>query len=759
MSATDQGRVLHHLTTKRTSSRKQEKRRLQGALVGALCVFLGLLWMQGCAGPQGPKGDTGAQGQPGTQGTQGDKGDKGDTGTPGTNGTNGTQGDKGDKGDTGTTGTTGKDGLPAAGAGIKLAITKVEINNDQKPVVSFTMTDTNGVRLRPTDLDSSSLRFTIAKILVDKASGRKRYENYHVEQVTGQPFTLNGQTMQPKMAQATQVPSTMDYMGTLTATEDGYSYVFERALPTDFDKNASHIVGMQATRESRAQVANTVFAFVPAGGTPDMPELLSGDSCNKCHSSMSAHGGQRNDIKLCVLCHTAQSTDPESGNSLDFFEMIHKLHAGADLPSVQKGTPYYFVGYRQSVHDFSKDRWPQDLRNCTTCHEDKHKAWKEIPSSQSCGSCHNDVNFQTGDGHLVGAKTDSECKTCHVPTGNEFDASVVGAHVLPTKAAQLPGVKFTLINVTNTKPGEKPVVEFSVTDKQGNSIDPANLSTLSLTLAGPTTGYLHHWTESVARTGSASKAVDLGGGKYSYTFTNAIPADAKGTYAIGVEGYKNENVKKPNGKFVQGADGNPLVVRDVGYNEIKLIAVTDTTPVAPKEVIDEAKCNTCHQQVQAHGGFRQNPQYCVMCHDANQTDAARRPSDKMPPASVHFKYMIHRIHSGAANASNPYVAYGYGGTAHDYSTIKYPMSLTKCESCHKPGTYTLPIADTRPATKVEQAGLVVSELPPVKSACSSCHTSIESQVHADLHTSTAKIETCVVCHGENRQFAVGRSHP
>ncbi len=753
-------RQQHSHTPGTSVLESKEKQRLKGAFLGGLVLFLGLLWFQGgCAGPQGPKGDTGLQGQPGAQGTQGTQGIQGEPGKVGDKGDPGDPGKTGDKGDPGAPGVPGKDGLSSAGVGIKMVISKVEINAEQKPVVSFTMTDNNGAQLRPTDLDTDSLRFTIAKILVDKTSGRKRYENYHVESVNGRPFMLNGQTVQPKMPQAAQVPSSMDFAGVLASTNDGYTYTFARALPADYDKNASHTVGMQATRDNRGQVGNTVFSFVPAGGTPDLPEILKGESCNKCHSTMSAHGGQRNDIKLCVLCHTSQSIDPESGNSLDFFEMIHKIHAGADLPSVQKGTPYFLVGRNQSVHDFTKDRWPQDLRNCTTCHADDHKAWKEIPSAQSCGSCHTDVNFKTGDGHLVGAKNDSECKTCHQPTGKEFDSSVVGAHALPNKAEQLPGVTFTLINVTQTKPGEKPVVEFSITDKQGNFIDPANLTSMSLTLAGPTTGYLNRWTESVKGSTTPSKATALGGGKYAYTFTNAIPVDAKGTYAIGVEGYKNENVKKPNGKFVQAADGTPLVVRDVGPNEIKYIAVTDTTPVPAKEVIDEAKCNTCHQQVQAHGGARRNPQYCMMCHTANLTDAARRPADKMPPATVHFKTMIHRIHSGALNASNPYVAYGFGGTAHDYSGVKYPMPLTKCESCHKPGTYTLPFPMERPPTKVEQAGVLISETLPIKASCASCHTSIESQAHADLHTAPTKIETCVVCHGENRQFSVSRSHP
>jgi OmcA/MtrC family decaheme c-type cytochrome len=73
----------------------------------------------------------------------------------------------------------------------------------------------------------------------------------------------------------------------------------------------------------------------------------------------------------CITCHTPQTTDPDTGNTVDMATMIHKIHKGKDLPSVQAGTPYRIIGNQQAVHDYSHigfSAYP-DTRNCVACHE------------------------------------------------------------------------------------------------------------------------------------------------------------------------------------------------------------------------------------------------------------------------------------------------------------------------------------------------------------------------------------------------------
>ena len=109
-------------------------------------------------------------------------------------------------------------------------------------------------------------------------------------------------------------------------------------------------------------------------------------------AALNAHGGSRRDIKLCVLCHQPQTTDPDTGNTVDMKVMAHKIHNGDHLPSVLAGKPYQIIGNAQSLHDFSTVAFPQEIRNCATCHEGSVAAnkgaqsnvWYTNPSRAAC---------------------------------------------------------------------------------------------------------------------------------------------------------------------------------------------------------------------------------------------------------------------------------------------------------------------------------------------------------------------------------------
>src|SRR5690606_22197462 len=143
------------------------------------------------------------------------------------------------------------------------------------------------------------------------------------------------------------------------------------------------------TVDGETWVSNAIHHFRPDGGSPIRTrEVVSNQACNGCHGTLSAHGGSRQDVTLCITCHNPGSSDPDTGNTVDFKEMIHKIHRGANL--FQK--PYQIIGFGGSVHDYSDVVFPGQLSRCTMCHQgqdaDRHLT---RPTSKACLSCHDDV--------------------------------------------------------------------------------------------------------------------------------------------------------------------------------------------------------------------------------------------------------------------------------------------------------------------------------------------------------------------------------
>ena len=139
---------------------------------------------------------------------------------------------------------------------------------------------------------------------------------------------------------------------------------------------------------------------------------------------------------------------------------------------------------------------------------------------------------------------------------------------------------FDLVSVADAAPGKKPTVVFSIKDKSGKPILPSEMTRFSLVLAGPTNDY----TAFVAEDARAAR----GGtdGTYSYTFTGAIPANAKGSFSVGMEGYRNM-VLLPGTK-------KEMTVRDAGANRVMHFSVDGSKVVPRRTIVDLAKCNSCH---------------------------------------------------------------------------------------------------------------------------------------------------------------------
>ncbi len=184
-------------------------------------------------------------------------------------------------------------------------------------------------------------------------------------------------------------------------------------------------------------------------------------------------------------------------------------------------------------------------------------------------------------------------------------------------------------------------------------------------------------TQANSETGTAGTLVDLGAGKYRYTYkvnlatvTTPIPVafEPNLTHRVGLE-------VRLSGDAEELAPDNPvkdLVPSGGAGNGNKLVAATVT-------------CDSCHERLELHGGPRRSVEYCVTCHNPGSVDPDSGNS-------VDMAYMVHSIHAGLERADYtvdptnptpvPYIVYGFGGFENNYGDVTYPQDLTFCDKCH-----------------------------------------------------------------------------
>ena len=620
--------------------------------------------------------------------------------------------------------------------GMTVEIVSVSIPADRHPVVELKYYDDLGQPLDRTGIETpGTISFSFVIAWYDGAINQ--YTAYTVRSVGGGYEQV-----------------TTDSGGTMEDVAIGHSiYTFGTQLPDSYDMTKTHTVYVYSTRNTADTLgknyeSDTTFDFVPDGAavTEQWGSMLK-TSCNACHYDLALHGGHRKAIKGCVMCHNPQSTDPESGNTVNFKVMIHKIHRGAELPSVQAGTPYQIIGYRGSVHDYSYVEFPQDIRNCIHCHTPdapKGTRFMTAPSRAACGACHDDIVWATGENHPIPQLNDDNCSDCHIPQGEyEFDISVKGAHTIPLKSTQLAGLNMDITDVTNVAPGGMPTVYFTLKNNDGSNVtDIASLQTLTIRAAGPQGETIDHTIDLSVDARDATMV----GGEYMIAFTTPLPEDATGTWTFSADVRRASTID-------DGTDEG-MSVTEGAFNPTYYAAVTDTEAEPRRTIVDMDKCNVCHDMLALHGGQRFNTQECVMCHRPNNSDEEVRPEDEMPPESIDFRWLIHRIHTGE-ELQNDFIVYGYRGSVHNYEHVVFPGQRRVCVTCHFDDTYTLP----RPAGEadVDTERSYYSPTTPGAAACLACHDSIDAAAHAFVNTAPFG-ESCAACHGDGRDFSVEAVH-
>jgi OmcA/MtrC family decaheme c-type cytochrome len=614
---------------------------------------------------------------------------------------------------TGCSGSDGSDGPPGppgpAGTGavpvstatsLTINIDSVSINST--PVVNFTVTNEVGVPV--TGFADTDLRFNIAKLVPGTNGGPSTWQSY-IYRATG---GVAGN-------QERKTTSSGYRFGTLVDHKDGtYTYTFATditnpadivcpapctdadgtALDLSYQPTLTHRVAIQQGNSAYPRY-NATYDFVPAGGALMSREIVKIETCNVCHNQLALHGS-RIETKLCVTCHNpgswvAGTAGVTPNTPVDFKVMVHKIHRGDALPSVVAGVPY-----KIGNSDFSDVGFPQDIRNCTKCHDGTPSAanytaqgdnWKNAPSKAACGSCHDDVYFGAAPDPLKPYQTvshatlsgsadpaDGTCLLCH-GAGKPEDIAV--KHTIPSKVVR-GNFKFNILEIcgipvvnglANTfgvagcQAGQFPTVKFSVTDPTGGThgypssrydifADPEFFNvtpkaSLTVDIAWNTRDYTNT-DGSQARPGRANQFNVYGTtaatnpyGNASFPAYPAAVSNGDGTYTLTAATPIPASATGSGAMALEGRAFNPLAglsstdARVPIKGEVAYFAITDSKPVARRVVADATgKCDNCHDQLALHGGSRNdNIQLCVLCHNPSNTDAQ---ASARPKAANHL---------------------------------------------------------------------------------------------------------------------------
>jgi len=288
--------------------------------------------------------------------------------------------------------------LPAGANTVDYEIQSVSVNGSGNPVMVFRILQ-NGARL---DLNTPT-GITDQAIWPNYFGGPTAYFAYSVPQdgittpadfnvyvnqsivgvwngsVTGGTATLTGPdasgfytlTLVNRVipANASLLTGALGYAAMYQTNVAGY----ERTCPPSGAANCSN--GLNVTAQD---VSKTATGYTARRITAET------ERCNNCHAKLGLfaetvfHSGQRNDPKMCAMCHNPNRTS--SGWSADSTAFVHAIHGsskrvvpynwhsivtdanGVSLPSstVLTGT--------EIVSTFAEVGFPGNLRNCLNCH-------------------------------------------------------------------------------------------------------------------------------------------------------------------------------------------------------------------------------------------------------------------------------------------------------------------------------------------------------------------------------------------------------
>jgi hypothetical protein len=351
----------------------------------------------GCGGT----GDPGANGGDGEGGLPGNPGNPGEAGPPGEAGT------PGDAGLPGEAGKAGCDGLAVGETrGLTATITPVAPKNgkfyDTAEKIVFTISfDSKCGKIKVADLGTANLYLSGPRSPLLTKTASKLLNAVTDRTVTDrQHHNIN--LIAPKYGDTTGGNLVVNADDTLTYTTAAVS---DEAAGT-------YVIGIWAKSKDEK---NQIFPLKDIQIKNETAETYTtgvGDtaSCNDCHKgtmsggkSYMAHslpgfsplGNWALDSAAVANCKSCHNNDGYSENPI--IRKAHAVHRGAHQMAPGAAHAEYGLVKDDSLAAFNNVLFPSSVDNekdCTKCHKDDN--WKTKPSRMACGTCHDNVFFDTG---------------------------------------------------------------------------------------------------------------------------------------------------------------------------------------------------------------------------------------------------------------------------------------------------------------------------------------------------------------------------
>lgn len=626
------------------------------------------------------------------------------SGCAGSDGAAGIQGPAGAAGSNGTNGTSGTNGANAASssnytAAINSAVVS-SASGSARATIKFTVVDAVGneiVGLDSADSANASrtghLRFNMTKLIPGVATQvggttPSTWWPLGSSEYTKSRLTNDGNGLY------TYVTGTIPISGPTTTANYYDSTQLTRVVLMVMPKDQSGAGNFVSPNP--IELGKSVKYDIQNGSSASQ-DVVPTERCLGCHSTfgdprlnpLAFHADEgRTEMFGCVVCHyeTRGTASGLGYGEAQIGNFVHKIHTSQVAGS----------------HDFTTVRYPQEIRNCTTCHSGGADSdnWKNKPSVKACLSCHNPGNTEfSGMTPLTSATTthtggqvgtigsgltdDTQCDSCHTATlieqKHRTDFATPNNPNVPAGVATF-SYEISKATLSTTTP-QFADVTFRI--MQNGTVATLNTGGTGSVLPGFSGGPSFYLVYSMTQDGIANPSdwnVRAGGislqNVYDGTKGTLSGPDGSGYY---VAKLSDATMKVPvnakmvtavmSGSFTQGTTARP------GLQSLK----TADGYTARRVIFDPAKCNSCHEQLGTEPNFHSgsyNAAACAMCHQPNQSSNGW---------SASFRVWVHGIH-GASNRSKPFT-WQATSISENYSNLEYPGVLSNCEQCHLPGTY------------------------------------------------------------------------